>query len=132
MKRHRAALLALLAATSAHAGIEPLRAIAQRGGKIEPGRYICRQQYNAAGYTEKVVEIASAAEYAYIGSQRYPGPMKYDVKTGQMQFTGGKLGNGFEGFYGRRDNGYPIFVLVDRDLAPKADAYDLCVRRADK
>jgi hypothetical protein len=132
MKLIGSAILFLAAASGQAAGIEPLRAIAQRGGAIEPGRYICRQQYNASGYTQKVVEIVSASSYAYQGSQRYPGPMTYDAKTGNMRFTGGKLGSAFEGVFGRRDNGYPIFILIDRELVPKADAYDLCVRRADK
>lgn len=126
-------LLSLFAAASAHgAGIEPLRAVAKRGGAIDPGKYVCRQQYNAAGYTEKVVEIVNATSYVYHASKAYPGSMKYDAKTGLMQFGSGMLEGTFEAVFGRRDNGYPIFILIDKDLAPKADAYDLCVRRSEK
>ncbi len=42
------------------------------------------------------------------------------------------LAGAFEAVYGRRDNGWPIFILIDRALAPKAGTYDYCARRADK
>jgi len=132
MKNLIVTAVALLTAGQALAAIEPLRALAQRGGAIEPGRYICRQQYNASGYTEKVVEIVNASSYVWVASKRSTGSMKTDAKSGSMQFTGGPLGNGFEGVYGKRENGYPVFILIDRDLAPKADAYDLCVRSSGK
>lgn len=126
-------LLLAVSASAVHAAsIQPLRAIAHPGGAIEPGTYACRQQYNAAGYTYKVVDIASATAYAYKGSQSYPGAMNYDARSGKMEFTSGKLAGAFEAVYGRRDDGWPIFILIDRELAPKADAYDYCVRRARK
>ncbi|KIF80556.1 hypothetical protein [Noviherbaspirillum autotrophicum] len=125
-------LLAAFAGAAHAAAIQPLRAIAHPGGALEPGTYACRQQYNPAGYTDKVIEVTSATAYAYKGSQRYPGAMTYDAQSGKMVFTSGKLAGAFEAVYGRRDNGWPIFILIDRELAPKADAYDYCARRAGK
>ncbi|HJV52961.1 MAG TPA: hypothetical protein VJ652_15950 [Noviherbaspirillum sp.] len=123
-------LLAALTGAAHAASIQPLRAIARPGGAIEPGTYACRQQYNAAGYTYKVIELDSATAYAYKGSKSYPGAMKYDAGSGKIEFTSGKLAGAFEAVYGRRDDGWPIFILIDRELAPKADAYDYCARRA--
>lgn len=110
----------------APAQIQPLSVLAKRGGSLAVGTYSCRQQYNQAGYTYKVVEFASPTQYAWVSGGKKPGSMKYDAASGRITFTGGPLGKGFEAHVGRRDDGAPLVILVDTDLAPKADAYDYC------
>lgn len=112
-----------------HGQIKPLSVIAKKGGELQTGAYACKGQYNQAGYTYKVVELNSTSQYHWVSGGKHPGRMQYDGKTGRISFKDGKLGNGFEAHYGLRDDGKPIFILVDTDLAPKPDAYDYCVRR---
>jgi hypothetical protein len=137
MRRPLACRLALLASivalpAAAHAQIKPLSVLKTRGGPLAAGTYTCRQQYNQAGYTLKVVELVDSGSYAYRGSQRHPGEMRYDARTGEIRFTTGKLTAPFRAVYGRRDDGHPIFILIDGELEPKADAYDYCARNAAK
>jgi len=121
------ALLAGLTGTAV-AQIQPLSVLVQRGGELDLGKYSCRQQYNAAGYTYKVVEFDSPTQYAWVHGGRKPGTLKYDKATGLITFTSGPLGKGFAAHAGRRTDGAPVIILVDTDLAPKADAYDYCTR----
>jgi len=121
--------LAAFVTLSAGAAIQPLSALAKRGGPLETGAYSCRQQYNPAGYTFKVVEFNSPTEYAWVHGGKKSGSMKYDAGSGKITFTGGPLGKGFEAHAGHRADGAPVIILVDTDLAPKADAYDYCTRR---
>lgn len=124
-------LLPMLAlAGPALAKIEPLSVLKVKGGAFEAGTYSCRQQYNQAGYTYKVVEFNSPAHYAWVSGGKKPGAMNYDKGSGKIAFTSGPLGKGFEAWFGKRDDGAPVIILVDTDLAPKADAYDYCTRRA--
>lgn len=120
---------AALAPSAATAQIQPLSVLVERGGSLALGTYACRQQYNQAGYTYKVVEFDSPTRYAWVHGGRKPGTMKYDDATGRITFTGGPLGKGFEAHAGRRADGAPVVILVDTDLAPKADAYDYCTLR---
>lgn len=120
---------ALLACAAAGAQIQPLSVLAQRGGPLQLGTYACKQQYNRAGYTYKVVEFTSPTQYAWVAGGSKPGAMRYDPATGRIVFTSGPLGKGFEAHAGRRADGAPVVILVDTDLAPKADAYDYCVPR---
>lgn len=122
------ALVAATCSVQALAKIQPLSVLAQRGGELAAGTYHCRQQYNPAGYTVKVVEIISATQYAWVSGGRQPGTMRYDPATGQLSFTGGPLSTGFEAHLGRRADGKALMILVATDIAPKADAYDYCVR----
>lgn len=115
---------------AAHAKIEPLSVFKQRGGPLETGTYSCRQQYNQAGYTYKVVEFNSPTQYAWVHGGKKTGGMAYDSASGRIKFTSGPLGKGFEAHFGKRADGAPVIILVDTDLAPKADAYDYCTRRA--
>jgi hypothetical protein len=118
-----------LAAPTAAAQIQPLSVFVQRGGELELGTYHCRQQYNPAGYTYKVVEFTSPTRYAWVSGGKKPGQMKYDKASGRIGFTDGPLGKGFEAHAGSRADGAPVIILVDTDLAPKADAYDYCTRK---
>lgn len=111
------------------AQIQPLSVLAQRGGDLDVGTYTCKQQYNRAGYTYKVVEFSSPTQYAWVAGGKKPGSMKYDRSSGRITFTGGPLGKGFEAHAGKRSDGASVIILVDTDLAPKADAYDYCTRR---
>jgi hypothetical protein len=124
--------LALAFASPALAKIEPLSVLKVRGGTFEAGTYACRQQYNQAGYTYKVVEFSSPTSYAWVSGGKKSGTMSYDSGSGKISFTSGVLGKGFEAWFGKRSDGAPVIILVDTDLAPKADAYDYCTRRADK
>lgn len=117
---------------SAHAQIKPLSVLVTRGGALETGTYTCRQQYNQAGYTYKVVELNSATQYHWVHGGKSPGAMQVDSGSGKITFKSGKLANGFEAHYGKRSDGVQVMILVDTDLVPKADAYDYCTRRADK
>lgn len=110
-------------------GIQPLGVLVKKGGPLETGTYSCRQQYNRAGYTYKVVEFASPTQYAWVHGSKKAGTMRYDAGTGRITFTGGPLGKGFEAHAGHRADGAPVIILVDTDLAPKADAYDYCTRK---
>lgn len=112
-----------------HAQIKPLSVLAKKGGDLQTGAYACKGQYNQAGYTYKVIELNSESQYHWVSGGKHPGRMQYDRGTGKITFKDGKLGTGFEAHFGLRDDGKPIFILVDTDLAPKADAYDYCVRR---
>lgn len=125
-------LAAVLAAAAASAGaeIKPLSVLVKRGGPLETGTYACRQQYNPKGYTYKVVEFTSTTQYAWVHGGKKAGTMKYDSGSGRITFTGGPLGKGFEAHAGHRADGAPVIILVDTDLAPKADAYDYCTRKA--
>jgi len=114
---------------AAQAQIKPLSVIAKKGGSLQTGAYACKSQYNQAGYTYKVIEFNSPAEYTWVSGGKHPGAMSYDNSTGNISFTSGMLGKGFEAHYGLRDDGKPIFILIDTDLAPAADAYDYCVLR---
>lgn len=125
-------LLSLALAGPALAGIEPLSVLKVRGGAFEAGTYACRQQYNQAGYTYKVIEFSSPSQYAWVSGGKKPGAMSYDSASGKISFTSGVLGKGFEAHFGRRGDNAPVIILVDTDLAPKADAYDYCTRRADR
>ncbi|MBC5783307.1 hypothetical protein H8N03_10155 [Ramlibacter sp. USB13] len=129
--KHLACGLAALALLSsvADAAIQPLSVLTKRGGPLETGTYSCRQQYNQAGYTYKVVEFNSPTQYAWVHGGKKAGSMKYDTGSGKITFTGGPLGKGFEAHAGHRADGQPVIILVDTDLAPKADAYDYCTRR---
>ena len=109
--------------------IQPLSVLAQRGGDLDVGTYACKQQYNRAGYTYKVVEFSSPTQYAWVSGGKKPGSMKYDRASGRITFTGGPLGKGFEAHAGKRSDGASVIILVDTDLAPKADAYDYCTRK---
>ncbi|TFW13760.1 hypothetical protein E4L96_19300 [Massilia arenosa] len=120
----------LLANTAAAAKIEPFSVFKERGGQFAAGTYSCRQQYNQAGYTYKVVEFSSPASYAWVSGGKKPGAMTYDSASGKISFSSGPLGKGFEAHFGKRADGAPVIILVDTDLAPKADAYDYCTRRA--
>lgn len=122
--------LALALAGPALAKIEPLSVFKVRGGPFEAGTYACRQQYNQMGYTYKVVEFGSPTEYAWVSGGKKAGAMSYDSGSGKIAFTSGPLGKGFEAYFGKRGDGAPVIILVDTDLAPKADAYDYCTRRA--
>lgn len=122
--------LCATAITTAHAQIKPLSVLATRGGTLETGTYSCRQQYNQAGYTYKVMELNSTTQYNWVHGGKSPGSMKTDSRSGKITFTSGKLAKGFEAHYGKRPDGAPVMILVDTDLAPKADAYDYCTRRA--
>lgn len=122
-------MLALVLAGPAFAGIEPFSVFKARGGPFEPGTYSCRQQYNQAGYTYKVVELDSLTSYAWVSGGKQRGAMSYDSGSGKITFTSGVLAKGFEAHFGKRGDGAPIVILVDTDLAPKADAYDYCTRR---
>lgn len=124
-----ACLGAVLPVLTAVAQIQPLSVLARRGGSLETGTYTCRQQYNQAGYTYKVIEFDSPTQYAWVSGGRKPGRMKYDGASGRITFVDGPLGKGFEAHAGRRDDGAPLVILVDTDLAPKADAYDYCTLR---
>ncbi len=125
------ALCATLSGT-AQAQIKPLSVLATRGGTLETGTYACRQQYNQAGYTYKVIEFNSATRYHWVHGGKSPGAMQTDNRSGKITFSSGKLANGFEAHYGKRADGAQVVVLVDTDLAPKADAYDYCTRRTDQ
>lgn len=120
---------ALTPAAPALAQIQPLSVLKERGGAFEAGTYTCRQQYNQAGYTYKVVEFGSPTQYAWVSGGKKPGGMSYDSGSGKIAFTSGPLGKGFEAHFGKRSDGAPVIILVDTDLAPKADAYDYCTRR---
>lgn len=126
-------LLLVTAAAStacvAAADIKPFSVLAQRGGPLQLGAYSCKQLYNAAGYTFKVVEFTSPAQYAWVAGGKKPGAMRYDEATGRITFTSGPLGKGFEAHAGHRADGGAAVILVDTDMAPKADAYDYCVPR---
>lgn len=111
------------------AQIQPLSVLAKRGGDLEVGTYSCKQQYNQAGYTYKVVEFISPTQYAWVSGGKKQGSMKYDHVSGKITFTGGPLGKGFEAHAGKRADGESVIILVDTDLAPKADAYDYCTRK---
>jgi hypothetical protein len=119
----------LAASTPAQAKIEPMSVFKERGGPLTTGTWSCKQMYNQAGYTYKVVEINSTSQYAWVHGGKTNGAMSYDSKSGKISFKSGPLGKGFEAFYGKRSDGTPIVILVDTDMAPKADAYDYCVRR---
>lgn len=124
---------AALLPVAAHAqSIKPLSAVKAPGGALTTGEYSCRQQYNASGYTYKLVELVNATTYAWRAGKRTAGAMTYDATTGAITFTSGPLGKTFHAVFGRRDDGHPIFILMDRDLEPKADAYDYCVLRTGK
>ena len=123
-------VLCATAVGMAHAQIQPLSVLAVRGGTLETGTYTCRQQYNQAGYTYKVVEFNSTTQYHWVHGGRSPGSLKVDSRSGKIIFTSGKLANGFDAHYGKRSDGAPLVILIDTDLAPKADAYDYCTRRA--
>lgn len=112
------------------AKIEPLSVFKVRGGAFEKGTYSCLQQYNQSGYTYKVVEFNSPTQYAWVSGGKKPGAMTYDSGSGKIAFKSGPLGKGFEAWFGKRSDGAPVIILVDTDLAPKADAYDYCTRRA--
>jgi hypothetical protein len=122
--------LALALAGPALAKIEPLSVLKVRGGTFEAGTYSCRQQYNQAGYTYKVVEFSSPSQYAWVSGGKKTGTMSYDSASGKITFTSGVLGKGFEAYFGKRSDNAPVIILVDIELAPKADAYDYCTRRA--
>ena len=122
--------LALALAGPALAKIEPLSVFKVRGGTFEAGTYSCRQQYNQAGYTYKVVEFSSPSQYAWVSGGKKTGSMSYDSASGKITFTSGVLGKGFEAYFGKRGDNAPVIILVDTELAPKADAYDYCTRRA--
>ena len=129
---HRRLALLILGACAApalHAQIQPLSVLTTRGGPFESGSYSCRQQYNQAGYTYKVIDFDSATRYAWVSGGKSPGTMRYDAGSGRIAFATGKLANGFEAHFGHRADGAPVIILVDTDLAPKADAYDYCTRR---
>lgn len=126
------ALFTAAVAAPAHAKIEPLSVFKQRGGALETGTYSCRQQYNQAGYTYKVVEFNSTSQYAWVAGGKKTGGMSYDSASGKIKFTSGPLGKGFEAYFGKRADGAPVIILVDTDIAPKADAYDYCTRRTSK
>lgn len=127
-----AVLCAVAAIGTAHAKIQPLSVFATRGGPLETGTYSCRQQYNQAGYTYKVVEFNSATQYHWVHGGKKVGKMEVDSGSGKISFKSGPLGQGFEAHYGKRSDGAPLVILVDTDLAPKADAYDYCTRVPDK
>ena len=112
-------------------GIQPFSVVKVPGGELAAGRYNCKGLYNRGGYTYKVVELVSATQYAWRGARRRVGDMTYDAKSGAIRFTTGPLGKVFTGKFGRRDDGKPIFILVDAQIAPKADGYDYCVRAPD-
>lgn len=120
-----AAALPILAA----AQIQPLSVLSKRGGELDAGTYTCKQQYNQAGYTYKVVEFNSPTDYAWVSGGKKAGRMKYDRASGKITFTDGPLGKGFEAHAGKRSDGASVIILVDTDLAPKADAYDYCTRK---
>jgi hypothetical protein len=122
--------LGLALAGPALAGIEPLSVFKVRGGTFEAGTYACRQQYNQAGYTYKVIEFSSPSQYAWVSGGKKSGAMAYDSASGKIAFTSGVLGKGFEAYFGKRADNAPVIILVDTELAPKADAYDYCTRRA--
>ncbi|MEJ7929893.1 hypothetical protein WG922_07905 [Ramlibacter sp. AN1015] len=111
------------------AQIQPLSVLTTRGGELEVGTYSCKQQYNQAGYTYKLVEFSSPTQYAWISGGKKQGSMKYEPASGKVTFTGGPLGKGFEAHAGRRADGASVIILVDTDLAPKPDAYDYCTRK---
>ncbi len=69
-------------------------------------------------------------ERVSLSGGKQPGTMAYDSATGKIRFTSGVLSKGFEAHFGRRSDGAPVVILVDTDIAPKADAYDYCTRRA--
>lgn len=121
--------LALALAGPALANIQPLSVLKVKGGALETGTYTCRQQYNQSGYTYKVVEFNSPTSYAWVSGGKKPGGMSYDTSSGKISFTSGPLGKGFEAHFGKRDDGASVIILVDTDMAPKADAYDYCTRR---
>jgi hypothetical protein len=112
----------------AAAQIKPLSVIAQKGGDLQLGTYSCKQQYNQAGYTYKVVEFSSPSRYAWVHGGKKAGAMSYDKASGKISFSDGPLGKGFEAHAGKRADGSPVIILIDTDLAPKADAYDYCTR----
>ena len=63
----RTLALSLVAATTLAAQpprptptIQPFSVVKQRGGALVAGTYSCRQQYNGAGYTYKLVELVDA------------------------------------------------------------------------
>jgi len=124
-------ILALALGSPARADIKPLSVFKVRGGTFEAGTYACRQQYNQAGYTYKVVEFSSPSQYAWVSGGKKAGAMSYDSGSGKIAFTSGPLGKGFEAYFGKRGDGASVIILVDTDLAPKADAYDYCTRRAN-
>ena len=125
-----ACALCAAAVGMAHAdGIQPLSVLATRGGALETGTYACLQQYNRAGYTYKVVEFNSPSQYHWVHGGKKAGKMVLDSGTGKITFQSGPLGQGFEAYYGKRSDGAPLVILIDTDLAPKADAYDYCTRR---
>lgn len=113
---------------AASAQIQPLSVLTQKGGDLELGAYSCKQQYNQAGYTYKVVEFNSPSSYAWVHGGKKPGVMKYDKATGKISFSSGPLSSGFEAHVGKRADGSSVIILIDTDLAPKADAYDYCTR----
>jgi hypothetical protein len=121
--------VALALAGPVLAGILPLSVFKARGGAFEAGTYACRQQYNQSGYTYKVIEFNSPGQYAWVSGGKKAGAMSYDSASGKISFTSGVLGKGFEAWFGRRGDDAPVIILVDTDLAPKADAYDYCTRR---
>jgi hypothetical protein len=128
-----AALAATLLPAAAQAqSIKPLSVVKAPGGALATGEYSCHQQYGSAGYTYKLVELVSATTYAWRAGKRTTGAMKYDAASGAIAFASGPLGKTFHAMFGRRDDGHPIFILMDRDLEPKADAYDYCVLRTGK
>ncbi|MCG2595045.1 hypothetical protein LZ009_19880 [Ramlibacter sp. XY19] len=123
------ALAAFASLAASAATINPLSVLVKKGGALETGTYSCKQQYNQAGYTYKVVEFNSPTQYAWVHGGKKAGSMKYDSGSGRITFTAGPLGKGFEAHAGHRADGAPVIILVDTDLAPKADAYDYCTRR---
>ena len=112
-------------------GIKPFSVVKAPGGALATGRYNCKGEYNRGGYTYKVVELVSPTQYVWRGAKRRVGDMTYDAKSGDIRFVNGPLGTVFAGRVGRREDGKAIFILVDTQLAPKADAYDYCVIASD-
>ena len=74
--------------------------------------------------------VGAPVEVKWILSRsKKPGRMDDDSSSGKISFRDGPLGKGFEAHAGRRADGAAVIILVDTDLAPKADAYDYCTRK---
>jgi len=127
-----AAVLAAAAhPANAHAqAIHPTSVIKTSGGALQSGRYICHLQYFPSLYTYKLIDFTDAKTYVWLNGEHSTGTMRYDDTSGAITFTGGKLAGRYHAVYGRRDDGHPIFIFIDKSLEPKPGAYDLCTLRS--
>lgn len=124
------AMLAGLPAVAQAQTIHPTSVITKPGGALQPGRYVCHLQYFPRLYTYKLIDFTDAKTYVWLNGEHSTGSMRYDDASGAITFTGGKLAGRFHAVYGRRDDGHPIFIFIDKSLEPKPGAYDYCTLRS--